>query len=513
MDQYDQFRRGFNSAFASAERGRYESRMSSYLAVDLGAESGRVMCGTLADGSLRLEEIHRFANVPIKDGNSIYWNVPALLDGIHTGLKLAGERGIQVTSISCDSWGLDCVLLDETGELIEPVFHYRDPRTAAGVKKVRARMPWEEVFAETGIQFMPINALYHLAMETPERLSRTRHIVTIGDAFNYFLCGELRAETSMASTTQLYNPTTRSWSGKVLEAIDLTPEKFPELVDPGTQLAVLKPDLAEFTGLGDVKVVSVCTHDTGSAVAAVPAIGDDGWAYLSSGTWSLMGVEIREPLIIDECRELNFTNEIGYGGTVRLLKNIIGLWLVQECRRTWEEAGQTYDYSQLTELAEATEPFRSLINPDDERFMAPANMPETIAAYCQETGQPAPESPGQFVRCCLESLALLYGRTKARVESLTDQGINRLHIVGGGSRNELLNQFTANACGIPVIAGPVEATAIGNVLVQAITDGSITDLEAGRKMVAAAFDVKTYQPADASKWETASTRFTTLLGE
>jgi len=503
----------FNSVFASAVWGRYEFCMSSYLAVDLGAESGRVMHGSLADNSLRLEEVHRFANVPIKDGTSIYWNVPALLEGIYDGLKLAGDRGIRVASISCDSWGLDCVLLDENGELMEPVFHYRDPRTAEGVKKVFARMPWEEVFAETGIQFMPINPLYHLAMETPERLTRARHIVTIGDACNYFLCGEMRSEISMASTTQLYNPTTRSWSAKVLEAIDLSPEKFPELVDPGKQLAVLKPDIAESTGLGDVNVVSVCTHDTGSAVAAVPAIGDQGWAYLSSGTWSLMGVEIREPLINDECRKLNFTNEIGYGSTVRLLKNIIGLWLVQECRRKWEGEGKVYDYAQLTEMAKAAKPFRSLINPDDERFMAPENMPESIAEYCRETGQPEPGSPGQFVRCCLESLALLYRRTKARVESLTGREIGRLHIVGGGSHNELLNQLTANACGVPVIAGPAEATAIGNVLVQAIANGAISSLDEGRKIVAASFDVKTYQSADASEWETAFVRFTTLLGE
>lgn len=469
------------------------------------------MQGTLADDSLALEEIHRFPNVPIKDGDSVYWNVPALLDGIKAGLKLAGERGIQARSVSCDSWGLDCVLLDENGELMEPVFHYRDPRTAEGVKKVFARLPWEEVFAETGIQFIPINALYHLAMETPKRLQRAGQVVTIGDAFNFFLCGEIRSEISMASTTQLYNPVTRTWSDTVLEAIDLTPDKFPELVEPGTSLAPLKAEVADATGLDGLNVVSVCTHDTGSAVAAVPAIGDDGWAYLSSGTWSLMGVEIGEPLINDECRNLNFTNEIGFGGTVRLLKNIIGLWLVQECRRVWEAQGQAYDYANLTRMAAEAGPFRSLLNPDDARFLAPADMPAAIADFCRETGQPVPETPGQFVRCCLESLALLYRRTKLRVESLTGRGINRLHVVGGGSKNELLNQFTANACGIPVIAGPAEATAIGNVLVQAIADGAVAGLEQGRRIVATSFDVKTFQSTDEAVWSSAYDRFESLL--
>ncbi|MGB0581685.1 MAG: rhamnulokinase, partial [Limisphaerales bacterium] len=265
--------------------------MSSYLACDLGAESGRVILGTLEDGRLTLEEIHRFSNVPIKDGDSIYWNVPSLFSGIKEGLKKVAARDIEIKSLSCDSWGLDCVLLDENDELMEPVFHYRDPRTAEGVKRVFERMPWVDVFAETGIQFIPINALYHLAMETPERLAAAKQIITIGDAFNYFLCGVSRSEISMASTTQLYNPIAKSWSAKVLEAINLTPDKFPQLVEPGTKLAPIKADVAEQTGLTNVDVVASCTHDTGSAVAAVPATGSN-WAYLSSGTWSLMGIEI-----------------------------------------------------------------------------------------------------------------------------------------------------------------------------------------------------------------------------
>lgn len=472
------------------------------------------MHGSLAAGRLQLEEIHRFANVPIKDGSSLYWNVPELLGGIREGLKKAAVRGENITSISCDSWGLDCVLFDEAGELMEPVFHYRDPRTAEGVKRVFATLPWEEVFAETGIQFIPINALYHLAMETPERLQKAKQIITIGDAFNYFLCGVARSEISMASTTQLYNPITKTWSAKVLAAINLTPDKFPELVEPGTKLAPLKPEHAETTGLGPVNVVASCTHDTGSAVAAVPAdTTDNHWAYLSSGTWSLMGVEIDQPLITDQCRELNFTNEIGYGNTVRLLKNIIGLWLIQECKRNWAAVGNDLDYAELTRLAEEAEPFRSLINPDDERFMAPASMIEAISGYCAETAQPIPETEGEFVRCCLESLALFYRRTLRRVESLSGLEIERLHIVGGGSQNSLLNQFTANACGVTVIAGPTEATALGNILVQAIAAGEIESLAAGRKVIAESFEVESFAPAESAAWAAAYDRFLKLLGE
>lgn len=484
--------------------------MASYLACDLGAESGRVMLGTVAAGRLNLEELHRFPNVPLRDGESLHWNVPALWQGILAGLRLAGERGVVARSVSCDSWGLDCVLLDERGELMEPVFHYRDPRTAEGVRRVFAKLPWTEVFSETGIQFMPINALYHLAMETPERLAAARTIITLGDAFNYLLSGVARSEVSLASTTQLYNPVSRAWSAKVLAAVGLTPASFPEIVSPGTSLGPLKPEVKEATGLPETEVVTCCTHDTGSAVAAVPAVGAN-WAYLSSGTWSLMGVEIAEPLINDRCRELNFTNEIGHGGTVRLLKNIIGLWLVQECRRVWAAAGEVHDYAELTELAAAAEPFRSLIDPDDERFLAPADMPAAIADYCRETGQPEPRTPGEFARCCFESLALLYRRTLRRLAALTGMTIETLHIVGGGSRNELLNQFAADACEVKVVAGPVEATALGNVLVQAIAVGEVRDLATGRQLVAESFGVRTIPPGPPTAWRTAAERFAELV--
>jgi rhamnulokinase len=493
--------------------------MPHYLACDLGAESGRVMLGSFAGGRLTLKEIHRFPNTPIRGGASMYWDVPALLAGIKEGLRQSVDHvpAADLRSISCDTWGLDCVLLDREGELIEPVFHYRDPRTAEGVRRVFEKLPWPDVFAETGIQFMPINALYHLAMETPERLERAHRIVPIGDAFNYFLCGVMRAEVSMASTTQLYNPIAHDWAPKVLEAVGLGPERFPEIVNSGSALGPLRPELSVELGLPAIEVVASCTHDTGAAVAAVPAAGElsdqPNWAYLSSGTWSLMGIERRSPLINDECRELNLTNEIGYGGSIRLLKNIIGLWLVQECRRTWAEAGNEFDYTTLTQLAAAATPFKSLIDPDDERFLPAGDMPERIAAYCRETSQSVPETPGEFVRTCLESLALLYQRTLQNLAKLGSTRIERLHVLGGGSQNDLLNQFTADACGVRVLAGPVEATALGNVLVQAITAGDIPSLAEGRAVLGRSVELREFHPGEASGWIQAHERFDKLKAD
>jgi rhamnulokinase len=488
-----------------------------YLGIDLGAESGRVMLGSLTDGRLALEEIHRFPNTPLRSGTSWHWNLPALWDFIQAGLRQAAELELPIASVSVDSWGLDCVLLDAHGDIIQPVFHYRDPRTELGVKNLFAKVPWETVFAETGIQFMPINQLYHLAAETPKRLARTAQILPLGDAFNHLLSGVARAEVSLASSTQLYNPRTRTWSRPLIDALGLTPQQFPPLVEPGTRLGHLKPGVAAATGLGTVvEVIATCTHDTGAAVVGVPASvqqsasGTANWAYLSSGTWSLLGLELPAPILTDRCRELNFTNEIGFGNSVRLLKNIVGLWLVQECRRDWAQVDLDYDYATLTRLAAVAEPFRSLINPADPRFIAPDGMPGRIASYCRATGQPVPETPGQFIRCALESLALEYRRTLRQAEELAGTKVDRLHIVGGGSKNELLNQFTASACGVPVLAGPAEATAIGNILVQAIALGHLPSLAAGRETVAKSFATVRYEPRDAAQWKAAWERFVRL---
>lgn len=361
-------------------------------------------------------------------------------------------------------------------------------------------VPWVEVFAETGIQFMPLNTLYQLAAEPLARLESAHQLLLIGDAFNFMLSGMARAEQSLASTSQFYNPRTHTWSTPLLEKLGVPARLLPPIVPSGTRLGSLKAELGRDSGLAGIEVIASCSHDTGAAVAAVPAQGKH-WAYLSSGTWSLMGVELDSPLITDRSRELNFTNEIGYGSTVRLLKNIIGLWIIQECRREWAKEGQEFDYATLTKLASKAPPFAALINPADSRFLAPGDMPQKLAAFCRETGQTPPASPGATVRCVLESLALLYRRTLSSIEELVGHKIERLHVVGGGSRNDLLNQFTANALQIPVIAGPVEATALGNVIVQAITLGHLESLEAARAVVRNSFAVTEFRPKDGAIWE------------
>jgi rhamnulokinase len=486
-----------------------------YLACDLGAESGRLMLGTLADGRLTLQEIHRFANTPIRSAGSWHWNIAGLFEALKIGLRKAAALNHFIASISADSWGVDYILCDEGGDLMPPTFHYRDGRTARGVEAAIAKIAWETIFEETGIQFMPLNTLFQLAAESPERLGRAARLLTIGDAFNYWLCGVARIDQSNASTTQLYNPRAGQWSKTLLEALDLPGKLFPAIVACGTKLGTLRPELSRETGLPEIPVIASCSHDTAAAVAAVPASSEwatpaaanPRWAYLSSGTWSLMGVELDGPLITDACRALNFTNEIGFGGTVRLLKNISGLWLVQECRRAWAGRGGDIDYAALTRLAEEAPPFVSLINPMDARFLAPADMPAAIASFCRETGQPAPATPGATIRCALESLALLYRRTLDQLEGLLGCKFARLHVIGGGSRNALLNQFTANAVQIPVVAGPVEATAAGNVLVQAITLGQVPSLTAARQIVRTSMETVTVSPDDAAGWRQQHRRF------
>ena len=480
-----------------------------YLACDLGAESGRLMLGSLKDGRLSLEELHRFPNVPIEDTVGRHWNVEALFTELQTGLALAGQRGLSISSISVDAWGLDYFLLDETGAVMEPTFCYRDSRNQRGIDRTLDTLPWETLYEETGIQFMQINSLFQMAAESPERIERMRTFLPLGDGFNYLLSGVAKAEISLASTTQLYNPRTRNWSDKLLEAFGWPRAKFPELIPSGTRLGKLKPELAAASGLGEIEVLATCSHDTGAAVAAVPADGDQ-WAYLSSGTWSLIGVELPEPIINDAARDLNFTNEIGHGNTVRLLRNIIGLWLVQECRREWSEDGKEYDYSTLTQLATEAIPFTALIDPSDERFFKPQSMSGAIAEFCHETDQTPPSTPGGFIRCALESLALLYHRRLNEVCELTNRKVKQLHIVGGGSRNVLLNQFTANACNIEVIAGPAEATALGNVLLQSITLGHLPNLRAARRCVRQSMDVENYKPEEIEKWAEARNRFDSI---
>src|SRR5262245_33181503 len=389
-----------------------------HLGCDLGAESGRLMLGTLDGGRLELRELHRFPTGGTRREGSLVWDMPRFLGELEAGLRKAGGLGWRLESVSTDSWGLDYLLFDAQDAILEPSFHYRDTRTARGVERVRSRLNPEEVFAETGVQFIPINTIYQLAAEAPERLERASRLLLVGDAFNYHLSGQARTEVSLASTTQLYNPRTGAWSQRLLQALELPERLFAPLAASGTRLGPLRPPIAAAAGLEGLEVVAGCSHDTGAAVAAVPA-GEGAWAYISSGTWSLMGVERSGPVLSPACLELNFTNEIGGGNSVRLLKNISGLWLVQECRRQWAAEGKPFEYETLAAAAAAAPPFVFLIDPADPRFVAPRAMPEEIAAYCRDTGQPVPDGEGPFIRCALESLALLYRQTLRQAEQLT----------------------------------------------------------------------------------------------
>jgi rhamnulokinase len=481
-----------------------------YLACDLGADSGRLMLGTLDNGKISLEELHRFPNGPVKTSGALHWDFAGLLEQLKTGLKKAAARQLPIASISTDSWGVDYVLYDDRGLVMPPVWCYRDSRTAYGVENVRAKVDWPTTYAETGIQFMALNTIYQLAAEPPERLARAKQLLLIGNAINYFCSGVARNEVSLASTTQLYNPQIKTWSKKLLDSLKLREDLFAPICPSGTRLGPMKKNLATETGLPQIEVIASCSHDTGAAVAAVPASGGN-WAYLSSGTWSLIGVEWPQPVINEQARSLQFTNEIGFGGSVRLLKNIVGLWIVQECRRHWAKEGKKYDFAMLEKLAADAPPFVSLINPDDPRFLSPDDMPKRIAEFCVETGQPAPANHGAYIRCIYESHALFYRVVVRRLERLTGRKIERLHIVGGGSLASTLNQCTANALKIPVIVGPTECTALGNILVQAIALGHLPSLDAAREVVRNSFELKTVTPQDSAQWDAAAVRFEKLL--
>ncbi len=482
-----------------------------YLACDLGADSGRLILGTLDAGKISLEELHRFPTGATKVAGALHWEFDRLLNELKTGLKKAAARNLPIAGISTDSWGVDYVLYDERGLPMTPVWCYRDSRTAAGVEIVNGKIDWPQIYSETGIQFMALNTIYQIVTEPAERLAKTKQLLLIGDAFNFFCSGVARNEVSLASTTQLYNPQTRTWSKKLFTTLGLREELFAPICASGTRLGPMKQNLATEVGLPPVEVIATCSHDTGAAVAAVPASGEN-WAYLSSGTWSLMGVELPAPVITEQARSLGFTNEIGYGNTVRLLKNIIGLWLIQESRRHWIRTGKKFEFAELEKMAAASAPFVSLINPDDPRFLSPDDMPKKIADFCTETGQPAPADIGACVRCIYESLALFYRVTLRKLERLTGKKIERMHIVGGGSQAELLNQFAANALKIPAVTGPTECAALGNILVQAIALGHLESHAAAREAVRNSFELKMFTPQDSEQWDAAAKRFEKLVG-
>ena len=470
--------------------------MNRFLAIDLGAESGRAILGTLDGGKLALEELHRFPNTPVRLPTGLYWDALRLFHEILHALTICGrERKIALDGIGIDTWGVDFALLGADGALVDNPRHYRDARNNGMLEKTFDVAPRAEIFAETGIQFMQINTLYQLhAMKLAQSpaLGIATSLLFTPDLFNYWLTGVMRAEVSIASTSQFYNPVEKHWADGLLRRLGIAGSILPEIVPSGARLGALLPEIAEGTGLShETQVFATASHDTAAAVAAVPAEGGD-WGYISSGTWSLMGVELDAPIINDRALALNFTNEVGAGGKIRLLKNIAGLWLLQECRRAWALAGREYSYRELVELAEAAPSRGIIINPDG--FSEPGRMPERIAEYCREQGQTAPEQPGGMARLILESLAATYRKVLENLETLIGRRVDRIHIVGGGSRNELLNQLAANATRRTVIAGPAEATAAGNVLVQGIGAGIVSGVNEARAIVRRSFPLETYSP-------------------
>ena len=484
-----------------------------YLGIDLGAESGRVMAGLWDGKTIQLEEIHRFANGGVIINESLRWNTVGLWADIQTGLALAGKKyGKSVVSVGVDTWGVDFALLSKSGELLGLPFHYRDARTRGLLPRVFAKVSREEIFNATGLQFMELNSLYQLLAlqrDSPEILAAAETLLFMPDFFHYCLSGARVAEFTIATTSQCVNPRQRGWATELLNKFGLPTKMFPDIVPPGSRIGALRQALGELTDLGSINVVAPAAHDTGSAVAGVPAryTGKPNWAYLSSGTWSLLGVEVQDALLSPRVLELNFTNEGGVDGTYRLLKNITGLWLAQQCRRAFAENGNDLTYEQLVQLAAEAPAFRSLVDPDDNRFLNPPDMPEAIQEFCRETGQPLPETEGQFARCVYESLALKYTSVLGGLEQLTGVKIEVLHIVGGGSQNKLLNQFAANACARPVLAGPVEATVLGKVLVQARSHGELRTLADIRSAIRNSREPVRHEPADAQAWSDARGRF------
>lgn len=479
-----------------------------FFAVDLGATSGRTILGTLTPEGLDLEDVNRFPNRLIETGGHFYWDIYELYQNIIEGLKLVAQReDVRITSIGIDTWGVDFVCVGKDGAFIRQPYSYRDPHTVGAPEAFFRKIDRKQVYERTGIQVMNFNTLFQL--ETLRRnndsaLAAADKLLFIPDALSYMLTGEMVTEYTIASTAQLVNAKTRKPENILLNALELTEGNFGRFVYPGERIGVLTEEVQRITGLGAIPVIAVAGHDTASAVVSVPAMSAD-FAYLSSGTWSLMGVETEAPVITEETETLNFTNEGGVEGTIRLLKNICGMWLLERCRAAWGEIS----YPELIAEANAAEPFRCLINPDDVLFANPSDMEETIKNYCEELHQPIPQTRGQLVRCIFESLALRYRQVLDNLRTLAPHPIETLHVIGGGSRNDLLNQWTANAVGIPVVAGPSEATAIGNVMIQALAAGMAKDIASMRCLINRSIPLKTFLPEDAEVWAAAYLHFIT----
>ena len=483
--------------------------MATLAAVDIGAQSGRVAVGRFDGQRLGVTEVHRFPNVPVRTRGTLNWDILRLYQDVLHGLAAAGHEAGHVDSVAVDSWAVDFALIDSKGRLVQNPVHYRDARRARAMDGVLMRVPARELYERTGIQLMPINTVFELgamASEGDPALDAAETMLLIPDLLNYWLCGASTSEFTNATTTQCFDPHTGGWATDLLERLDVPTRLLPEIVQPGTTLAPLSHAVADDTTLRDAEVVAVATHDTGSAVAGVP-FRQPGSVFISAGTWSLVGLEVKAPVINDAAFAANLTNEGGVDGTFRLLRNVTGLWLIHECRRVWAQEGKEHSFDQLIALAKDAPGLQSLIDPNDAAFNDPGDMPARVRAFCAHTGQTEPVDPGAVVRCILESLALKHAQTIDVLASVTGVSPREIHVVGGGARNELLCRWTADAAGLPVLAGPEEATLLGNMLVQAMALGEISSLAEGREVISASVVPTAYEPQETSKWQEAKERF------
>ncbi len=485
-----------------------------FLAFDIGASSGRTLLGTLQNDNISTQELHRFSNGVVDLLGSLHWNIVDLYENIKQGMKrCASEITDRPESMAVDTWGVDYALFASDGNLLGLPYGYRDHRTDGMMEEFFKIIPRDRVYELTGIQFMQLNTLFQLfamARAKSPLLNIVSDLLFTPDALSYFLTGIKKTEFTIATTSQLYNPIKGDWEDELFGALGISKSIMQEIIPPGTVLGNLLPGIAQEVGLQSIPVVATASHDTGSAVAAVPAEGND-WAYISSGTWSLVGIEIREPIINSQSLAFNFTNEGGVGGTFRFLKNCMGLWPIQQCRKAWSTK-QEISFDELTQLAASAKPFAAIIDPDYQGFLNPPDMPEAIRAYCRATGQTPPDNPADMTRSILEGLALKYRYIFDQLKELHPQPIRRIHIIGGGTQNKLLCQFTADATGIPVVAGPVEATAIGNIMVQAMGLGIVDSPAEIRRIIANSFELEKYEPQDTKQWDEAHERFVSIVG-
>ncbi len=488
-----------------------------YFAVDLGATSGRTILGTLVGGKLEQEELTRFPNNLIETGGHFYWDIYALYLEMIKGLQIVGKRGIDLSSIGIDTWGVDFVFIGDDDAILRNPMAYRDPHTFGAMEEYLSHVvPQREVYDITGIQFMNFNSLFQLYAMRKANNSAMQHckkVLFMPDALSWMLTGEAVCEYTIASTSQMLDPRTGDLSEKLIESVGMKRSQFGRMVQPGTQIGVLTEEVQKMTGLGAVPVIAVAGHDTGSAVAAVPA-KDKHFAYLSSGTWSLMGIETQDAIISDRSYELNFTNEGGIEGTTRFLKNICGMWLYERCRKEWPEEVRQLSHPELQGSAMQVEAFRSIINPDDKAFANPPSMIEAIQQYCRETNQAVPETPAEICRCIFDSLALRYRQVFGWLKEFADFNLTVLHVIGGGSLNKYLTQFTADACGVEVLAGPQECTAIGNMMLQAKASGDVSDIWAMRQIIANSVEMVPYHPAgDKAAWDQAYEKYLKITNQ